>query len=70
MVWLLITFVIVVLMGGAFVVGFRLGGSHWYQELLELRLQAAQAERHLHELTRSAFEAMAEHAATHRTTGR
>jgi uncharacterized membrane protein YciS (DUF1049 family) len=64
MVWLIIAFTIVLLglMASVFLLGFRLGGDHWQSELLKVRLQAAQAERQLHDLTREAFVSMAEHA--------
>jgi hypothetical protein len=51
---------IALLAGAVFLLGFRLGGSHWQTELTQVRLEAAQAERQLHELTREAFVAMAE----------
>jgi hypothetical protein len=35
-----------------FLLGFRLGGEHWQSELTKVRLEAAQAERQLHNLTR------------------
>jgi hypothetical protein len=43
-----------------FLLGFRLGGEHWQSEVARVRLQAAQAERHLHNLAREAFISMAE----------
>jgi uncharacterized membrane protein YciS (DUF1049 family) len=43
-----------------FLLGFRLGGEHWQSELSRVRLEAAQAERRLHDLTRQAFVTMAE----------
>ena len=46
----------------AFLLGFRLGGDHWENELTRVRMQSAQAERELHDMTRQAFIAMAEHA--------
>jgi uncharacterized membrane protein YciS (DUF1049 family) len=45
-----------------FLLGFRLGGDHWQAELLRVRLEAARAERQMHDLTRQAFVAMAERA--------
>jgi hypothetical protein len=48
------------LAGVLFLLGFRLGGQHWQSELSRVRLEAAQAERQLHDLTREAFVAMAE----------
>lgn len=50
------------LVPAAYLLGFRLGGAHWYDRLVETRLAAAKAERQLHDLTRQAFVAMAEHA--------
>lgn len=44
----------------AFLLGFRLGGERWQSELTRVRLEAAHAERQLHDLTREAFVAMAE----------
>lgn len=49
-----------------FLLGFRLGGEHWSEELTRVRLEAAQAERRLHDLTRSAFVAMTEAAEARR----
>jgi hypothetical protein len=43
-----------------FVLGFRLGGEHWQARLTQVRLDAARAERELHNLTRNAFVAMTE----------
>jgi flagellar basal body-associated protein FliL len=62
-VWLIIAYVLVLLglMGATFLLGFRLGGEHWHNELLKVRVQATQAERQLHDLTRAAFVAMTEH---------
>jgi uncharacterized membrane protein YciS (DUF1049 family) len=51
----LVTLVLVV-----FLLGFRLGGEHWQAELTRVRLEAARAERQVHDLTRQAFVAMAE----------
>jgi len=62
MFWLLLTLLVVALMSAVFALGFRLGGRHWQKEVLKVRLQAAQAERRLHDLTREAFVAMADHA--------
>jgi hypothetical protein len=49
-----------------FLLGFRLGGDHWQAELTRVRLEAARAERQMHDLTRQAFVAMAERAELHR----
>jgi hypothetical protein len=45
-----------------YLLGFRLGGDHWLSELARLRMEAAHAERQLHNLTREAFVAMSEEA--------
>jgi hypothetical protein len=52
-----------------YLLGFRLGSQSWICELQRVRAEAADAERQLHDLTRSAFVAMAE-AAEQRHTGR
>jgi hypothetical protein len=43
-----------------YLLGFRLGGASWLGEVSQVRAEAAQAERQLHDLTRQAFVAMAE----------
>jgi hypothetical protein len=50
------------LMMVVYLLGFRLGGDHGLGELHRVRMEAAQAERQLHSLTRQAFVAMAEEA--------
>jgi hypothetical protein len=50
-----------------YLLGFRLGGDHWLSELARVRAEAAQAARRLHDLTREAFVAMAEHAERRRS---
>jgi hypothetical protein len=45
----------------ALLLGFGLGSPHRDRELLRVRLQAADAARRMHDLTREAFVAMAEH---------
>jgi Tfp pilus assembly protein PilX len=57
---LIILGLIALLVGAVFLLGFRLGSNHWQSELAQVRLEAAQAERQLHDLTREAFVAMAE----------
>jgi len=58
---LIIVLAAVAALGAAlFLLGFRLGGDHWQSELAKVRLEAAQAERQLHDVTRSAFVSMAE----------
>lgn len=52
-----------------FLLGYRLGSSHWQSRLLETQLESAKARRQLHDLTREAFVAMAEHAHLARTRG-
>jgi uncharacterized membrane protein YciS (DUF1049 family) len=56
----LIMVVVACLVGVVFLLGFRLGGERWQSELSRVRLEAAQAERQLHNLTRQAFMTMAE----------
>lgn len=53
-----------------YLLGFRLGGQSWMTEANRVRAEAAQAERQLHDLTRSAFVAMAEQAEQRRTPRR
>lgn len=50
----------------SFVLGHRYGGDRWQAELTRVRLEAAQAERQLHDLSRTAFAAMAEEVERHR----
>ena len=71
MIALTIAFVVVVLALGAtlFLLGFRLGGGRWRAEVHRVRLEAIQAERQLHNLTRQAFVAMAEDAQERRERG-
>ena len=45
-----------------YLLGFRLGGQSWISEAQRVRAEATAAERPLHDLTRSAFVAMAEEA--------
>ena len=59
---LFVVILLVVVSGAIFVWGFRLGGEQGHAELAKVRLQAAQAERRLHNLTRDAFVRMAEAA--------
>jgi len=51
------------------VIGFRLGRSYGDHQRLRLRLQAAQAQRRMHDLTRQVFTAMAEAAEQRRRKG-
>lgn len=55
-----IVVVSVLLTVAVYLLGFRLGGAGAHHELMRVRMEAAQAERRLHELTRQAFTAMAE----------
>ena len=54
--------VLLALFSALFLLGFRLGGGHWKSELARVRMEGAQAERALHDITRQAFVAMAEEA--------
>jgi len=57
---------ILMLTAAVFVFGFHVGGEHWQSELTRVRMEAIQAERQLHNLTRQAFVAMAEEAQSRR----
>jgi hypothetical protein len=59
---LLLVLAVAAFAGALFLLGFRLGGEHWHAELTRVRLEAVQAERQLHDLTRDAFVAMTEAA--------
>ena len=59
---LLLVLALATLTAAVFLLGFRLGGDRWQSELTRVRLEAAHAERQLHDLTRQAFISMAEHA--------
>jgi len=52
-----------------FLLGFRLGGTHWQNELLLTQMEAASARRQLFDLTRQAFVGMAKHAQRARGVG-
>jgi hypothetical protein len=58
----------VILVALVFILGFRLGGDHWQARLTQVRLEAARAERELHDLTRNAFVAMTEAAQERRSS--
>ena len=62
---LILVVVVLIVAGLAYEIGLRSGGQHWQSELTQMRLQAAQAERRLHDLTRQAFVSMAEAAERH-----
>ena len=59
-------FVIVVLvlsiLVGVSVMSFRVGRSRGFGEIFHIRMEAAQARRRMHDLTREAFIAMSEAA--------
>jgi flagellar basal body-associated protein FliL len=57
---IVLVLVLLALLASVFLLGFRLGGEQWQSELARGRLEAAQAERRLHNLTRQAFVSMAE----------
>ncbi len=69
----LVFFLLLVVLGGSavvlFLLGFRLGGDGNATELNRVRVEAAQAQRELHNLTRQAFVAMAEAVERRRTGG-
>lgn len=44
-----------------FAVGVRVGSQYWRSEVQRTRFEAARAARQLHDLTRQAFVAMADH---------
>ena len=58
--------VLLILVGIAYLLGFRLGSEDATDELARVRLEAARAERQIHDLTRQAFISMAEHVEEHR----
>jgi hypothetical protein len=66
-----LTFVLVLALASlalaVFLLGFRLGGDHWQAELARVRLEAAQAQGRIHDLTLHAFVAMAEHVQAKRS---
>ena len=55
------------LFAAIFLLGFRVGGGQWQEELAHVRLEAALAQRQMHNLTRQAFVAMAEQTERHRS---
>jgi hypothetical protein len=60
---LLIVFLVLVFLAASlsYLLGFRLGGESTRSEITRIKLEAAQSERQLHDLTRQAFVAMAKH---------
>ncbi len=68
---LLLALVLLIMLNAAlFLLGFRIGGEHWQEQILQVRHEGAQASRQMHELTRQAFVAMAEEADRQREGGR
>ena len=65
----LLTVALLALAGVVFLLGFQLGGDQWQSELMRVRIEAARAERQLHDLTRQAFVAMTEEAWRSRPRG-
>jgi hypothetical protein len=62
MILLLLTVTVLLVFAlGVFLLGFQVGGRFHMSELQRVRYEAAKAERQLHDLTRDAFVAMAEH---------
>lgn len=60
----LVLIVLLLIAGLAVVVyllGFQLGGSEHQEDLLRTRLEAADVQRRLHDLTRDAMTAMVDH---------
>lgn len=51
---------VVGLVATAYLLGFRLGGASWQEELARVRGESRAAQRHIEALTRQAFVAMAE----------
>lgn len=66
---IIVLVLIAVVAGAAYLLGFQLAGRSWQSELLQVRQQAAQAERQLHQLTVAGFEAMAEEVERRRHGG-
>ena len=65
-VFIILMIMLVVIAGLAFVLGCRYGGDHWSSELTRVQAEAMDAQRQMHDLTRQAFVAMAEHAEAER----
>ena len=59
---------LVLLFLSLYLLGFRLGGRYWESRITEIRSESAEASRQMHDLTREAFVAMAEHGLRHRQT--
>ncbi len=58
--FLIATVLTVTVMTTVAVVSFRLGRSKGFDEIFHIRMEAAQARRRMHDLTREAFVAMTE----------
>lgn len=56
----IVSLLVAVVVALMYLLGFRLGGDHWQSELGEARMEAAQAQRRLHDVARDAFSAMTE----------
>jgi hypothetical protein len=65
---LILIILLLALTAAVFLLGYRVGTDGWQAELTRVRLEAAQAQRDFHRLTREAFVAMAEHAERRRET--
>jgi hypothetical protein len=63
---ILIVLILALAVSVVFLLGFRLGGSRWQDEMARIRLEGTHARRQMAELTRQAFEAMAEEASKRR----
>jgi type II secretory pathway component PulM len=63
---LVVLLVLAALVYVVFHLGFHLGYDQWQAELTRVRLEAAHAQRAVHDLTKTAFVAMAEQAEHHR----
>jgi len=59
---LLVVLLLAALVTASYLLGFRLGGQKLQEDLLRVRLEGIEAQRAMHNLTREAFVAMAEHA--------
>lgn len=57
-----VVFLLVLLAILAYLLGVQLGGRQWKARVEELQAESLRATRVMHDLTRQAFVAMAEHA--------
>jgi hypothetical protein len=53
---------LVLLLLSWYLLGFRLGGRYGESRIIQIRRESTEASRQMHDLTREAFVAMAEHA--------